>query len=215
MCFSGSARWRARPINPPTKIATATAAAKLYQIHGCPFSRLTIRRVARLLHQTTFFKTRSANAFTLGSIPARHDRPPGAAPVGRGFRLQKRRCLLHLRDVVGRAYLLVLLVGGLAADKGAAASRGVGDGGGGASPPARPDSAVLLIYPGGRNGIEGGWVPRPNFPVEGAGGSSCPRPRVGRPGTEKGPPVAGQAAEFRPRLADERAQAKAWSSIFS
>jgi hypothetical protein len=39
------------------------------------------------------------------SIPAGHERLPGAAPIGRSFGVQERRRLLHLREIVGGAQL--------------------------------------------------------------------------------------------------------------
>ena len=60
------------------------------------------------------------------SIPAGNQRPPRAAPVGRGLRVQQGRRLLHLRDIVGRPDLLELLIGRGIADIGAIAPGGVG-----------------------------------------------------------------------------------------
>src|SRR5215475_7732581 len=59
------------------------------------------------------------------SIPAGGIGAPNAAPIHRGFLVQHRRRLLHLRDIVGGADLLILLVCGVVADEGAIAACGV------------------------------------------------------------------------------------------
>src|SRR6202044_321760 len=63
---------------------------------------------------------------SLRSIPARGVWTPSPTPVQRRFLVQDRRRLLHLGDVVGGADLLILLIGGVVADKSAAAPRSVG-----------------------------------------------------------------------------------------
>src|SRR5258708_16795743 len=56
------------------------------------------------------------------SVPAGSVRPPNAAPIHRSLLVQHRGRLLHLRDVVGGANLLILLIGGVVADEGAIAA---------------------------------------------------------------------------------------------
>ena len=74
---------------------------------------------------------RSANAFTFAVWHAsintsREPAAPRSPPVVRRFRVQQSRRFLHLRNVVGCAQLLVLLIGGGIADIGAIAPGGVG-----------------------------------------------------------------------------------------
>lgn len=72
------------------------------------------------------FPTEDAPSFPSIDTPARNERPPGAAPVRRSLGVEQRSGLLHLCDVVGDAQLLILLIGRIAADVGAIASRCVG-----------------------------------------------------------------------------------------
>src|ERR1700729_4351645 len=77
------------------------------------------------------------------SIPAGCVGTPNATPIHRGLLVQHRGRLLHLRDVVGGANLLILLIGGGVADEGAIAARSVRIDIDGALLPLREDHRVL------------------------------------------------------------------------